>query len=71
LNLGPLSNADKKYFHGNLKFWEEMIKHGSYDGFWKSRCNLPYFNDVKPAVLIVGGWYDSEDLYGLFISIIP
>ena len=64
LNLGPLSNADKKYFHGNLKFWEEMIKHGSYDGFWKSRCNLPYFNDVKPAVLIVGGWYDSEDLYG-------
>jgi putative CocE/NonD family hydrolase len=25
---------------------------------------LPHFKNVKPAVLTVGGWYDSEDLYG-------
>ena len=40
------------------------MKHGTYDEFWKSRDNLPHFKNVKPAVLIVGGWYDSEDLYG-------
>ncbi|MFA5803304.1 MAG: CocE/NonD family hydrolase [Melioribacteraceae bacterium] len=64
LKLGPLSNANEKYLKGNLPFWNAMLKHGSYDEFWKSRSNLPYFKNVKPAVLLVGGWYDSEDLYG-------
>ncbi len=64
LHLGPLTNANKKYFEGKLPFWNEMLKHGTYDEFWKSRCNLPYFKNTKPAVLIVGGWYDSEDFYG-------
>jgi len=64
LQLGPLSNANEKYLKGKLPFWNEMLKHGNYDEFWKSRSNLPYFKNVKPAVLIVGGWYDSEDLYG-------
>lgn len=64
LKLGSLPNVNKKYFEGNLSFWNEMLKHGSYDEFWQSRNNLPHFKNVKPAVLIVGGWYDSEDLYG-------
>lgn len=64
LKLGPLSNANKKYFEGKLPFWNAMTQHGNYDLFWQSRNNLPYFKNVKPAVLIVGGWYDSEDLYG-------
>ena len=64
LKLGPLSNANEKYLKGKLPFWNAMLKHGSYDEFWKSRSNLPYFKNVKPAVLLVGGWYDSEDLYG-------
>ena len=64
LKLGPLPNANKKYFEGKLPFWNAMLQHGNYDSFWQSRNNLPYFTKVKPAVLIVGGWYDSEDLYG-------
>ncbi len=64
LKLGPLSNIQKYFFHERLPFWNEITKHGSYDGFWQGRNNLPHFNKVKPAVLIVGGWYDSEDLYG-------
>jgi len=24
LNLGPLSNADTKYFHGKIEFWDEL-----------------------------------------------
>jgi uncharacterized protein len=64
LNLGPLPNANKKYLKGEVPFWNDMLKHGSYDEFWKSRSNLSYFKNVKPAVLLVGGWYDSEDLFG-------
>jgi uncharacterized protein len=64
LNLGPLPNANKKHFNGKLPFWNAVLEHGTYDDFWKSRCNLPYFKNIKPAVLLVGGWYDSEDLYG-------
>ncbi|PKL81606.1 MAG: X-Pro dipeptidyl-peptidase [Ignavibacteriae bacterium HGW-Ignavibacteriae-3] len=64
LKLGPLANANKNYFGGKLPFWNAMTEHGNYDSFWQSRNNLPHFNNVKPAVLIVGGWYDSEDLYG-------
>ncbi|MFA7228947.1 MAG: CocE/NonD family hydrolase, partial [Melioribacteraceae bacterium] len=64
LKLGSLSNANKKYFSGKLPFWKAMTEHGDYDYFWQSRNNLPHFKYVKPAALIVGGWYDSEDLYG-------
>lgn len=64
LNLGPIKNANEKFFHNKLQFWNSILKHGTYDEFWKLRNNLPHFKNVKPAVLIVGGWYDSEDLYG-------
>lgn len=64
LKLGPIKNINEKFFHNKLPFWNSIIKHGTYDDFWKARNNLPHFKNVKPAVLIVGGWYDSEDLYG-------
>ncbi|MEW6702220.1 MAG: CocE/NonD family hydrolase [Bacteroidota bacterium] len=64
LKLGSIANVNKIFFEEKLPFWNAMLKHGTYDEFWQSRNNLPHFKSVKPAVLIVGGWYDSEDLYG-------
>jgi uncharacterized protein len=64
LNMGPLPNANKKYLNYEHPYWNALLEHGTYDEFWKSRCNLPYFKNIKPAILLVGGWYDSEDLYG-------
>jgi uncharacterized protein len=64
LNLGPLANADEKYFKGKIKFWKELMEHGSYDKFWQDRDILPHLNNVKTAVMTVGGWFDAEDLYG-------
>ena len=64
LKLGPLSNSNPKYFQHRLGFWDELMEHGTYDEFWKSKNNLPHFNNVKPAVMTVGGWFDSEDPYG-------
>ena len=64
LELGPLRNVERDYFKGRAAFWNEMMRHGTYDGFWRSRSPLPHLKNVKPAVMTVGGWYDAEDLWG-------
>jgi putative CocE/NonD family hydrolase len=64
LDMGPLPNVDKKYFHGEIAFWEDQLQHPNYDEFWQSRNLLPHLKDVTPAVMVVGGLFDAEDLYG-------
>lgn len=64
LDLGPLRNADVKYYKGEIGFWTDITQHPAYDGFWQSRNLLPHLKHVAPAVLVVGGWFDAEDLYG-------
>ena len=64
LELGPLSNVDKYYFHDEIGFWNDMEAHPNYDSFWQDRNLLPHLKNIKAAVLTVGGWYDTEDLYG-------
>lgn len=64
LKLGSLKNVNEKYFKGKIDFWNKTIKHGTYDKFWKSRSTIYDFDSVKTAVMTVGGWFDSEDLFG-------
>ncbi len=64
LDLGPLANINKNFFNNIIAFWDSTINHPDYDYYWKARNDLPHFKNIKPAVLIVGGWYDAEDLYG-------
>jgi uncharacterized protein len=64
LNLGSLTNVNKKYFKHKIPFWDSLMLHGTYDDFWKVRNSLPHLNNIKPAVLVVGGWFDAENLYG-------
>ena len=64
LKLGALKNVNDNYFYNSIEFWNEITKHETYDDFWKSRNTLNYFDEVTPAVMTVGGWYDAEDLYG-------
>lgn len=64
--LGPLSQVNPKYFHHNIAFWDSVVAHPDYDAFWQARNLLPHLREIKPAVLVVGGWYDAEDLYGTF-----
>jgi putative CocE/NonD family hydrolase len=64
LNMGPLPNADAKYFKGDVAFWNEVMKHGSYDDFWKARNIRQHLKNVRPAVMTVGGWFDAENLFG-------
>jgi hypothetical protein len=64
LNLGPDKNVNVKYLKGEIPFWNDLMEHGTYDDFWKVRNSLPHFNNIKPAVLVVGGWFDAENLFG-------
>jgi uncharacterized protein len=63
-DLGPLTNVNKKYFEGKRPFWNELIAHPNYDDYWKEKNILPHLKKTKPQTLVVGGWYDTEDLYG-------
>jgi putative CocE/NonD family hydrolase len=64
LEMGPLYNADKKYFKGDVAFWNEVMHHGTYDAFWKARNLRAHLKRIRPAVMTVGGWFDAENLFG-------
>ena len=65
LALGPLKNANgPKYFNHRARIWNEYQQHETYDAYWQARNIRPALTGVKPAVLVVGGWFDAEDLYG-------
>ncbi|MFQ5707839.1 MAG: CocE/NonD family hydrolase [bacterium] len=64
LGMGPLPNADTKYMKGKVAFWKELTQHGQWDDFWAARNILPHLRKIKPAMLVVGGWFDTENLFG-------
>jgi hypothetical protein len=64
LGLGPLSATTNRYYKTNF-FWQEIIQHPDYDNFWRARAVGPDIaGHHMPNMLIVGGWFDAEDLYG-------
>ena len=63
LKTGPLSNLDKYYDETN-EFWTQLKEHPNYDEFWQSRGLIQHLENIEPAVMVVGGLYDAEDLYG-------
>jgi hypothetical protein len=67
LDMGPLSNADRRYLKGRAPFWNDMMTHGTDDAFWEARRVGPHLRDVAPAVLTVSGWYDANNLRGALI----
>jgi putative CocE/NonD family hydrolase len=64
LDMGPLPNANARYMKNGVPFWNELMLHGTWDAFWEERNILPHLKGIKPAVLVVGGWFDTENLYG-------
>lgn len=60
----PIKKLNDELLKNEIPFWDTMSAHGTYDYYWKSRSNLQHLKNIKPALLIVGGWYDAEDMYG-------
>ena len=64
LKLGPLANADAKYFQGKLPTWTHFVTQPDYNAFWKRQAFAPWLNKVTVPILNVAGWWDQEDFYG-------
>jgi putative CocE/NonD family hydrolase len=63
LKAGNVASLDK-YLDGATWMWDDQYKHDTYDDYWRSRDISQHMKNVKCAVLVVGGWYDAEDLEG-------
>ncbi|MGH9451300.1 MAG: CocE/NonD family hydrolase [Terriglobia bacterium] len=62
--LGPLSNANRQYFHGRVPSWNDFVNHPNYDAFWQKQEVSHYLTRVTVPDLNVAGWWDQEDFYG-------
>ena len=79
LDKGPLKNLNS-FFDYDLKdkykmaqgeetddfFWNELKDHPNYDEMWQRKGLIQHLKNVKShvATMVVGGWFDAEDLYG-------
>jgi len=64
LRVPPLAKVNAALFGGTAAYWQEIVDHTTYDDFWKKRSVWRFMNNVKCAVLNVGGWFDAEDPVG-------
>jgi len=60
--LGEMNQIEGDYIWNWL--FTDQAKHDAYDSYWKARDLSQHMKNVKCAVLVVGGWYDAEDLSG-------
>ena len=49
---------------GSNWLFNDQAYHTTYDSYWKQRDLSQHMKNVHCAVLVVGGWYDAEDLSG-------
>jgi uncharacterized protein len=64
LSLGPLSEIDKRYFHGEKPTWNNFVNHPNYDSFWQQQAVQLILNKTSVPNLNVAGWWDQEDYWG-------
>jgi putative CocE/NonD family hydrolase len=64
LQAGSISDLDKKFLNGSNYLFTDQYTHDTYDSYWQARDLSRHMKNVKCAVLVVGGWYDAEDLSG-------
>lgn len=64
LQVGPIKNLNTQYFHNKSVIWNEYLAHTTKDAYWQARNIRTHLKNIRPAVLVVGGWFDAEDMFG-------
>lgn len=65
LKLGPLKNTQTaENFNHQSHIWNEYLMNDTYDQYWRSRNIRQYLKNITIPTLVVGGWFDAEDLFG-------
>lgn len=49
---------------GRIEFWDSIMAHPDYDEFWEKRNAGRFTHNLITPILVVGGYFDAEDLYG-------
>lgn len=62
--LGPIKNANERYFHNQVPSWDSLMTHGTYNAYWQARNIVPHMENVTSSMLTVAGLFDAEDPYG-------
>jgi len=44
--------------------WKAFLDHPNWDSYWQARATQLYLKDTSVPTLVVGGWWDQEDLFG-------
>lgn len=66
LKLGPISHVNDSIFHNKSIIWNEYLAHDKKDAYWQARNIRTHLKNITPAVLVVGGLFDAEDMFGAF-----
>ncbi|MEO0558786.1 MAG: CocE/NonD family hydrolase [Bacteroidota bacterium] len=64
MDLGPLTTVNERLLGGQNDLFQEIVDNDTYNPYWQARTPLPHLRDVTPAVLVTGGFFDAQDLYG-------
>ncbi len=65
LKMGPLKNSQSgNYFNKASYIWNEYLQHDTYNAYWKSRNIRQHLKNITIPTLVVGGWFDAENLFG-------
>jgi putative CocE/NonD family hydrolase len=67
LETGPLT-AFAKLAGDSVRFWKDLYEHPDYDEWWKARDARNATENLRPAMLWVGGLFDAEDNWGAWNS---
>ncbi|HEY8558980.1 MAG TPA: CocE/NonD family hydrolase [Pyrinomonadaceae bacterium] len=44
--------------------WKAFLEHPEYDEYWQKRAAQLYLKETSVPTMVVGGWWDQEDLFG-------
>ena len=65
LKMGTLKNTNgKAYYNNKSVIWNEYLQHDTYDAYWKARNIRSHLKNITIPTMVVGGWFDAEDLFG-------
>jgi putative CocE/NonD family hydrolase len=56
--------VNDRYFHGEVRIWNDFAQHPHRDAFWTSRSFDSFLKKTSVPTLNVVAWWDQEDLRG-------
>ena len=66
MKAGSAGELGRQYGMDQLGFWQKITAHPAYDAFWQGQAMDKIVGDqpLKVPVMVVGGLWDQEDIYG-------